>query len=304
MNSEPASSSWLKKKLLLVQLAGYVVTMIWHMASRPAKRFLIRRPHPQTRELNTTELESGAKSGSIVIIGGSFSGYFAASLIASTLPSNSKFRVIVIEPNSHFHFTWVLPRFCVVPDHEHKAFIPHGPFLAKYNNIRWIRDRAVAIDETSVRLRDSGEIIQYEFLIIATGSDGGGGLPSRVGAEKKAAGMELVRGVQKRIAESRNIVVVGGGAVGVEVATDAKGKYPEKNIVLVHSRPAVMHRFGPELQAAALKALKELGVDVILGERVNSEAAEAGSVILSSGREIACDFLVNIPFPNCGWKHN
>ena len=150
----------------------------------------------------------------------------------------------------------------------------------------------MAIGKTSVSLRDSKEIIPYEFLLVATGSDGGGGLPSRVGAEGKTAGMELVRGVQKRIADSQKIVVVGGGAVGVEVATDAKGKYPHKEIVLVHSRQAVMHRFGPELQAAALKALKELGVVVVLGERVESEDTEAATVLLSSGRKVACDFLV------------
>jgi len=294
---KPAFASWLDKKLLFAQLVGYVVTQLWDMLSRPGKKILIRRRSLRSRKLDAREFDSEAKSKSIVIIGGSFSGYFAASLIASTLPSNSPYQIVVIEPNSHFHFTWVLPRFCVVPDHEHKAFIPHGPYLAKYKNIRWVRDKAVAIDATSLRLRDSGEIIHYEFLIIATGSDGGGGLPSRVGSEEKAVGMQLVREVQKRIADSQNIVVVGGGAVGVEIATDAKDKYPGKNIVLVHSRQAVMHRFGPELQTAALMALEDLGVDVILGERVTGEDIQAGSVLLTSGRKIACDYLVKSPVP-------
>lgn len=236
-----------------------------------------------------------AGSRSIVIIGGSFSGYFAAWLIASTLPSDSPYEVVVIEPNSHFHFTWVLPRFCVVPDHEHKAFVPYGLYLTKFKNVRWVRDRVVAVDRTSVRLRDSEEKIPYGFLIIATGSDASEGLPSRVGAEGKADGVNLVRGVQKEIADAKKIVVVGGGAVGVEVATDAKGQYPEKDVVLVHSRQAVMHRFGPELQAAALEALKGLGVDVILEERVESEDKETSHVILTSGRTVECDFLVDNP---------
>ena len=295
MNAAPQASG-LKKKLLFVQLVGYIVTELWNMLFRPVKRVLIRRHISQNKKLVDSESNVEEKSGAIVIIGGSFSGYFAAGLIASTLPPDSRYHVIVIEPNSHFHFTWVLPRFCVVPDHEHKAFIPHGSFVAKHKKIRWIQDKAMTIDKTSVSLRDSGETSRYEFLIIATGSDGGGGLPSRVGAEGKAAGMKLVRAVQKRFATSQKIVVVGGGAVGVEVATDAKGKYPEKEIVLVHSRRAVMHRFGPELQDTALKALKDLGVNVILGERMSSQHIEGGYVSLASGKTIACDYLVNTPF--------
>lgn len=62
----------------------------------------------------------------IVIIGASFAGHHVARLVAGQLPPKSRSRVVVVEPNSHFHFTWLLPRFCIIKDHEHKAFIPCG----------------------------------------------------------------------------------------------------------------------------------------------------------------------------------
>ena len=79
---------------------------------------------------------SGSRPGSertrnIVIVGASYAGYHAARVLALSLPPQSDFRVVVVEPNSHFQFTWVLPRFSVVPGHDHKAFIPYGGYVGR-----------------------------------------------------------------------------------------------------------------------------------------------------------------------------
>jgi NADH dehydrogenase FAD-containing subunit len=234
------------------------------------------------------------RTRNIVIVGANYAGYHAARLISTGLPRGSPFRVVVVEPNDHFNFTWVLPRFCVVQDHEHKAFIPYVGYLsaAPAGAVRWVRDRVAAVGRTSVRLRDSGEEVPYEFLVVATGSEVAEGLPSRVGAETKAEGVELLRAVQRRIKAARKVVVAGGGAAGVELATDAKSAYPDKPVVLVHSRKEVMNRFGPGLHKAALEGLERLGVEVILEEKVASHNDDEGFVTLSSGRKVDCDCYV------------
>jgi NADH dehydrogenase FAD-containing subunit len=283
----------LEKKLLLIKLVVYSLAVYWDFLRRAASA----RVKAQIRRLLKRPQISNAEPRNIVIVGASFAGYQAARLLAPSLPSDGKYRIVVIEPNSHFNFTWVLPRFCVVSDHEHKAFIPYTPYLtavAPPGGVRWVKDRVTAVNRTSVRLRDSEEETPYDFLVLATGSGDGEVLPSRVGSEKKVEGIELLRGVQRRIRDAEKIVVVGGGAAGVELATDAKAVYPEKHVVLVHSRDAVMHRFGPELQEAALKGLTDLGVEVILGERVVGDSGEKGIVSLSSGRTVECDYLVRI----------
>ncbi|KAF3925861.1 hypothetical protein ABW20_dc0103824 [Dactylellina cionopaga] len=229
----------------------------------------------------------------IVIIGGSFAGYYCAKYIASALPPGNPFQVIVIEPRSHFNFTWVLPRFCVVEGHEHKAFIPYGPFIAAMprGKLAWIRDRVIEVGKKAVRLQNGREI-PYEFLIIATGSGASCSLPSRLDDDFKQVAVEELREMQQSIKKSSSLVVIGGGAAGVELATDAKSQYPEKSVTLVHSRDAVMHRFGPALQSVALDGLQQLGVDVILGERVIKADKDQGIVTLRSGRQIRCDFVV------------
>lgn len=230
----------------------------------------------------------------IVIVGASFAGYYTARFLALGLPPRSRHRIVVIEPNSHFQFSWVLPRYCVAPGHEHKAFIPYGGLIrgAPEGSVRWVRDRVIEATKTSVKLQE-GEEIPYDYLVIATGSGVRHGLPSRINETDKISGMKRLQAMQACVKDASKIVIGGGGAAGVELAADAKDFYPEKTLTLVHSRSALMHRFGQCLQYEALKSLEALGVEVILNDRVEYQDADACTVTLRSGRSIACDFFVS-----------
>lgn len=229
----------------------------------------------------------------VVVIGASFAGYHAARCLANSLPTG--YRVVIIEKHSHFRLTWVLPRFSVVPGHAHKAFIPYGPYLdsAPAGSYQWIQGTVQTIipekDGSGTVELASGESVHYEYLVIATGASAG--LPSRVPALDKQEGMEMLRVEQETLRDATDVVIVGGGSVGVELAADAKGRYPEKNVTLVHSRDRLLNaRFGRKLGEAALKELTGLGVKVRLGERVVKESDQA--VELRSGESIPCDYLV------------
>ncbi|KAI0902926.1 hypothetical protein F4823DRAFT_340748 [Ustulina deusta] len=280
----------LGKTALYLKLAAYILNIIREELGRAVRTAWVHRqarwfgsPAPASRDRN------------IVIIGASFAGNRVAQLLTSCLPPNSPYKVIVIEPNTHFQFSWVLPRLCVVEGHEHKAFIPYGGNV--HNDpvgvLRWVKDRVMGITEKSVQLQESGEVIPYDMLVIATGSWVKKGLPSRVNATDKLQGMELMRNMQQQIKTANTVVVVGGGAAGVEVATDAQNLYPSKKIILVHSRKAVMNRFGQGLQKAALEGLQSLGVEVILQDRLVQSSPGLDTILLQSGREILCDLVVD-----------
>ncbi|TWU75876.1 hypothetical protein ED733_005645 [Metarhizium rileyi] len=274
---------------LYARVFGYVLVVLGKELKHVLSTALVRH---RARLFGSTP--SDQRDRTIVIVGASFAGHHVARLVAGQLPPKCRYRVVVVEPNSHFHFTWVLPRFCVVRGHEQKAFIPYGRYVqCSPGVLEWIQDRVASIGKTHVRLEKSGEAIRYDCLVVATGSGVKTGLPSRVNATEKTVGVELVRQVQSAIEAAETVVVAGGGAVGVEVATDAKNSYPDKTIILVHPRPAVMHRFGKRLQSEALAGLERLGVEVVLGDRVMDEDSEAKRVTLRSGREIHCDLFLN-----------
>ncbi|KAI1817026.1 FAD/NAD(P)-binding domain-containing protein [Poronia punctata] len=281
----------LGKIILVIRAAGTVISFATYIGIRSARLRLRRIWHHISQPSSPRELKP--KQRNIVIIGASMAGYTAARAIAESLLPGSPYRIVVVEPRDYFHFTWVLPRFSVVEGHEHKAFIPYGPYLRAIPDgvLRWIQSRVTHITREHALLA-SGEKVPYEFLLVATGAGATDVLPNRTGADGRAEGILKLQELQLKIKESKKLVVVGGGAAGVELATDAKTQYPDKSVVLVHSREAVMHRFGPELQKAAMEGLKDLGIEVMTADRLVSHDHDRGVAMLKSGREIECDFLV------------
>ena len=161
----------LKETWLVLRGVGTIGSVIGHLLSRAVwlrTRRLRHRLSPSPSISNSAIKEDERRN--IIVIGASMAGHQAAKAIAEAILPGSPYRVIVIEPHDYFHFTWVLPRFCVVQGHEHKAFIPYGPGLRRIpeSAMRWIQGRVVRVSNDSVRL-SSGEEIPYEFVGVSTG---------------------------------------------------------------------------------------------------------------------------------------
>lgn len=235
----------------------------------------------------------------IVIIGASFAGYHTAKLLANSVPTG--YQVVVIEKSSHFQFTWVFPRFSVVEGHEHKAFIPYGPFFkgAPKGSWRMIQDTVLEVSPRTISLQ-SGVKLDYAFLVLATGSHASS--PSRLNVNEKNEGIKVLQSLQNRIRNASDMVIVGGGPAGVELATDVKSANPYKNVTLIHSRNTLLNNFGTKVHDVALEALEGFGVRVILGERIQTHSEDDGSVVLGTGAEIPCDLLVCTPDWHFGWR--
>ncbi|KAL7928673.1 hypothetical protein V8C35DRAFT_317471 [Trichoderma chlorosporum] len=70
------------------------------------------------------------------------------------------------------------------------------------------------------------------------------------------------------------VVVVGGGAVGIEMAAELKHVKPHLKVTLVHSRDKLMSSepLPDECKDKALEMVKEAGVDVLMNHRVASSS--------------------------------
>ncbi|WVQ78398.1 hypothetical protein IAT38_000484 [Cryptococcus sp. DSM 104549] len=123
------------------------------------------------------------------------------------------------------------------------------------------------------------ETIHFDYLLYALGST----LPDPVnvwakldedykGDERKLGtkkcGLRFMAKQDEKFKKSDRILIVGGGALGIEYAADLKDLYPEKKITLLHSRTRMMPIYPIELHVIIVEALEKMGVDVVLGERV------------------------------------
>ncbi|KAB5578238.1 hypothetical protein GE09DRAFT_1089008 [Coniochaeta sp. 2T2.1] len=204
----------------------------------------------------------------VVVVGGSFAGICLVRRLAETLPTG--WRVVLVERNSHIHYVFNFPRFSVIKGHEQKAFIPYDRVVRGRPEgvFKRVRGRVERVEEGAVVL-ETGERVEWEYLAVATGCSQP--FPARLGTTEKEEGCEELRAFQDRVTAAGSVALVGGGAVGVEMAADIKSYFPEKRVVLVHSREQLLPRFGKRLHEHALKVLTELGAEVRLGERPTVE---------------------------------
>lgn len=97
--------------------------------------------------------------------------------------------------------------------------------------------------------------------------------------------------VNAELLKARRVLVVGGGLVGCELASEiAKrtfpGPYPKKHVTLVESHPKVISRSDPEQQDKAMAYLAQLGIELVCSERIVDIdiASEDGVYVGASGR--------------------
>jgi hypothetical protein len=122
--------------------------------------------------------------------------------------------------------------------------------------------------------------------------------PSTLPSSDKADGVTYLREHAKKVEQSSNIAIIGGGAVGVQMATDIKEIYPEKSVTLIHSREQIMNKFKPGLDRIIKDRCEELGVQLKLGSRVKLPAngyptdGSTFNIELQDGSSVSTDFAV------------
>jgi NADH oxidase (H2O2-forming) len=196
---------------------------------------------------------------------------------------------------------------------EEKAMVPCGiPYI--YGTLREVeknimpdtllQDAKLKIGEVAsierksktVKLKD-GEEVGYNKLVLATGSN-----PIQLpisGRDKKNIwyawkSMDYLKELGKAIDAANDIVVIGGGFIGLEFADECRKR--GKNITVVELLEHCLQLVcSTDLCVRAEETLRENGINIITGDGVKSfnGADKIESVTLQSGKQIKCDMVIN-----------
>lgn len=170
-----------------------------------------------------------------------------------------------------------------------EGFENAAPHVVLQATVTSITDSHVIVTPTSSRRPSKlwsidSLSIPYTHLVYALGSH----LPDplRTVAKTKPEGMAWMAHAQQQIKDAKRIVLVGGGALGVEFATDIKSCYPDKDVTLIHSRQRLLPNFDIRIHEIAKARLEELGVNMVLGERLAlTEGCPKGSTTAALDEE-------------------
>jgi NADH:ubiquinone reductase (H+-translocating) len=254
----------------------------------------------------------------VVIVGAGFAGLEASRALAK-----AAVEVTLVDARNHHCFQPLLYQVATAALSPADVAWPIRALMRAQKNARVIMARVTAIDVALRRVHTSEIDLDYDYLILATGSTHSyfghdEWAPFAPGLKHIADATEIRRRFllafeRAEVAEDAatrarllTFVVVGGGATGVEMAGaiaevarktlqhDFRRIDPRSSrIVLLEAGPRLLPTLSPALSAYALRSLQGLGVEVQLncqvvgcdgdGVSLHDGRIEAATVIWAAG---------------------
>jgi NADH dehydrogenase FAD-containing subunit len=126
----------------------------------------------------------------------------------------------------------------------------------------------VSITNDSIQVHGRNEPIRFDYLVIATGSSYA--FPGKIAEIEGSKAISLYNNLQEKIQQAQNILIIGGGPVGVELAGEIATDFPEKDITLVHNQPTLLQPkvFQDKMYTRLKEQLEKLNVKIILNDAI------------------------------------
>jgi len=228
----------------------------------------------------------------VIVIGGGPAGIVSAVTARKNYPAKKILVVKSVEKG-------VVP--CGIPYMYKSLAKPEENALdnapLEKNSISVLADEVINIVRKDKKISTKGgKILCYEKLILALGSNPI--LPPIKGIDKNGVypinkNMEYLKELKQRIGKAKNVLIIGGGFIGIEFADELSG-IKGLNIHLAEFLPGLlMNSFDSEFGKLVEEKLLNKNVNLLLGKKVMEIIGKekVSEVRLSDGTSIAPDVV-------------
>ncbi len=229
----------------------------------------------------------------IVVIGGSAAGVAAAITAHRQYPDKN---VLLLRKDRQALIACGIPYIFGTIGTPEKNLMPDD--VLESDEIKIVTGEATKIDTRKRLIEvDNHDTIGYKRLVIATGSYPamppipGFALENIVVPSKDIA---MLSEFQGRLKQVKDLIVIGGGFKGVELADECR-KAGVENVTIVELLPYCMaSSFDEEFGAAAEEALKKRGINLKTGAKVRGFIGrdKVEKVVLAGGEELKADAVI------------
>lgn len=251
----------------------------------------------------------------VVIVGGGFGGLKLSQKLVK-----SDFQVVLVDRNNYHQFPPLIYQVASSGIEPSSIAFPFRKIFQKRKNFFFRLAEVTGILPEEKAIETTIGKISYDYLVLAAGTTTNffgnkqieeNSIPMKTLSESMGLRNVLLQRFEKALVTSDpkerqsllNIVIVGGGATGVEIAgalSEMKNfilpkDYPDLpnsllNIYLVESQPRPLAAMSEKSSANVLKYLRSMGVNVLLNQQVTDY--KDGTVYINDGSTIASQTLI------------
>ena len=229
----------------------------------------------------------------VVIIGNGISGITAARNIRK----RSDHSITVISGETDHFFSRTALMYIYMGHMKYENTKPYEDWFWKKNKIALVRDFVERVDTNSKRLQlRSGEHLQYDILIIASGSKSNKfGWPGQ--DLKGVQGLYSYQNLELMEENSRNTkhaVIVGGGLIGIEMAEMLLTRNIKVSMLVRENEfwSNVLPRQEANMISRHVRSHHvDLRLETELKEIQGDETGRVKSIVTSKGETIECQFV-------------
>jgi len=234
----------------------------------------------------------------ILIVGGVAGG---ASAAARLRRNSEEDRIIMFEKGPHVSFSnCALPYHLsgIVENPEDLILMDPELFLSQYNIEARINNEVMSIDRKNKTVKVKNILTEevytedYDKLILSPGADPimeniNGLEDDSTFTVKNVVDIDNLNRYIKH-GEVKNIVVVGGGFIGVETAENLK--LAGYNVSIVIASKQILNTYDYDMVQIFHKEIHDRGINLLIGEKIKK--LENNKAYLSSGKIIDADAIV------------
>ena len=231
---------------------------------------------------------------SVVIVGGSAAGLAAAITSRRQYPDK---KVLVIRKEAKVLVPCGIPYIFGTVGSTDKNLIPDA--VLEKNGVDLLIDDVMSIDrEASAVKTAGGKNIPYDRLVLATGSSAS--RPPIPGADAEGVyfiekNVDYLDKLQAQLANVKNLVLIGGGYIGVEVGDECKKSGVEKVTIVEMLSHCLMLAYDEDVASGVDSYLAERGLNLRTDTKVSAIKTENGKAIgveLDGGEVIDAEMVI------------
>lgn len=251
----------------------------------------------------------------VVIVGGGFGGLKLAKKLIK-----SNFQVVLVDKNNYHQFPPLIYQVASSGIEPSSIAFPFRKLFQNRKNFYFRLAEVTGILSEEKTIVTSIGNIKYDYLVLSAGTTTNffgnkqietNAIPMKTLTESMGLRNILLQRMEEAlVCEDKqkrqsllNIVIVGGGATGVEIAgalSEMKNfilpkDYPDlpnslMNIYLIESQPRLLAAMSEESSANVLKYLRSMGVNVLLNQQVTDY--KDNTVYINDGSTIASETFI------------